>query len=64
MNHAEIKQIRIALRLTQRQFAEALGVGYRTLQRYEGGKRIIPQPIEKLAGRLLAELRNNQKNQD
>ena len=43
-----IKEIRRQIRLTQKQFADALGVPLRTLQGWERG-RAVPKPVFLLA---------------
>lgn len=51
MTPAEIKSARQRLGLTQRQFAEALGLrggNARSYRRYEQGDRDIPGPVARL----------------
>ena len=43
-----IKELRIATKMTQREFAVFLGVPYRTIQNWEGEKRIPPDYIVRL----------------
>lgn len=48
MNAATLAKIRAAAGLTQAELAEKLGVHLRTVQKWEGAERSIPEPIVKL----------------
>jgi DNA-binding transcriptional regulator YiaG len=50
MSPSELKSIRAGLRMTQAELAEALGVTWNTVARWETGQRRIPE----LAVKLLA----------
>lgn len=42
MTPSDFKKRRIILGLTVREFAKAIGISYRAVQRYESGERPIP----------------------
>lgn len=46
MTSEEFKAARDRLKMTWQELARALGIGMRTLARYESGERRIPQPVE------------------
>lgn len=48
MTAATLAKIRAAAGLTQAELAEKLGVHLRTVQKWEGNERAIPEPIVKL----------------
>lgn len=48
-NREEIAHLRQLLKMTQTEFAEALGVKYRAIQRWESGDRKCPDMAVKLA---------------
>ncbi len=48
MTKQELKKTRAALKLTQAQLADELGVNKKTLEAWEYGINPIPKPIEKL----------------
>ena len=43
MNSEEIRNARLSLGLTQKQFGEACGVGWRSVAHWEAGTRRVPQ---------------------
>jgi DNA-binding transcriptional regulator YiaG len=49
MTPEELRAIRAAIEISQREMAELLGVDLRTYQRWEGGERGIPGPVVLLA---------------
>ncbi len=51
----ELRDLRCALGLNQRQFAEQIGVDRDTVNNYENGRRSVPEPVIRLARRLAAE---------
>jgi transcriptional regulator with XRE-family HTH domain len=52
MTPAHFKSIRRELGLSQRAAARFLGIGFRTLQRYESGEYVVPRVLE-LLGSIL-----------
>lgn len=56
MNNIEIKEIRNRFGFTQTQFGEMLGVTLRSVQRWESGEHIIPEPTARLLAQKLKEL--------
>lgn len=53
-----IKDERIKLGLTQHQFAELLGIPFRTIQNWEGGQRKCPDYVEALILEKLEQIRH------
>lgn len=48
-----LKELRIALNMSQRELAEKVGVNYRTISSYETGARELPVKIAKKIGEVL-----------
>ena len=53
MTRTALKRIRTALGLSQAAFADRVGVRRETVARWETGTRAIPEPVARLATRLL-----------
>jgi transcriptional regulator with XRE-family HTH domain len=52
MTSAQFKALRLSLSLSKIEIAEKLGVGIRTIQRYESGDRAISKTVELLLKQL------------
>lgn len=50
---ADLRALRAALRLTQRQLADRLGVSVDAIRHWEHGRRPIPEPVRRLLVSLL-----------
>lgn len=47
-----LKELRIALNMSQRELAEKVGVNYRTISSYETGAREMPVKVAKRIGKV------------
>lgn len=58
MTSTQFRSARAALGLTQSKMAEALGVHLRTVQKWEGAERKIPEPVAKLIAMIAGQSRS------
>ena len=57
MSGEDIKNIRVRLRMTQKEFAELVNVTSKTVERWESGKNVISGPITVLLKCINEDLR-------
>jgi transcriptional regulator with XRE-family HTH domain len=57
----ELRRVRERLGWTQADLADALGVHRVTVAKWEAGDRSIPEPVARLAARILKEERQKKK---